>query len=63
VDERLTDQTPARPLADEDVVQLSISRREREVLVTALRHLEATLGREEADELELVQALLARIEQ
>jgi hypothetical protein len=42
-------------------VRLDLSPSEAELLTTALKLLESTLGREEADELEEVQALLARL--
>jgi Arc/MetJ-type ribon-helix-helix transcriptional regulator len=42
-------------------VHLEMTPSEADLLRTALRLLEDTLGREEADELEEVQALLARL--
>jgi hypothetical protein len=43
-------------------VSLDLTSSELQLLTTALKVLESTLGREEADELDEVQALLARIE-
>ncbi len=42
-------------------VQVTLTPTELELVRTALRMLEDTYGREEADELEAVQALLRRI--
>jgi hypothetical protein len=53
--------TPASAGGDRATVELDAS--ERELVVTALRLLESTLGREEADELAEVQALLARLDE
>lgn len=52
--------TSARAEVDRATVELSAS--ELELVLTALRFLASTLGREEADELVNVQALLARLE-
>jgi hypothetical protein len=46
----------------ESIMHLSLSPAEADLLRTALGLLEATLGREEADELDAVQELLARVE-
>jgi hypothetical protein len=43
-------------------IELEFTATEVELLVTALGHLKATLGRDETDELEAVQQLLAKIE-
>lgn len=43
------------------IVRLDLTPDETQLLRTALEMLEDTLGREEADELEEVQALLARL--
>jgi hypothetical protein len=43
-------------------MHLSLSPAEADLLRTALGLLEATLGREEADELDAVQELLAKLE-
>jgi hypothetical protein len=51
MDERMADGT----------VRLTVSEDELELIRTALRMLQATLGREEADELEDVKKLLVRI--
>ena len=45
----------------ESAVELRLTRDEIELLKNALGHLEATLGREEAAELEQVQALKAKL--
>jgi hypothetical protein len=44
-----------------DTIRLDLTPDELQLLRTALEILEDTLGREEADELEEVQALLARL--
>ena len=44
------------------VIQLELTAAELQVIKNALRLMESTLGHEEADELEAVQALLAKIE-
>jgi hypothetical protein len=44
-------------------IELKLTRAEIELIRTSLGHLEATLGREEAEELEAVQALLARLDE
>ena len=43
-------------------IALELTPAELELVRTALAHLEATLGREEADELDQIQAILARID-
>jgi hypothetical protein len=43
-------------------MRVELSQSELELVRTALRLLESTLGREEAEELDEVQALLARLE-
>lgn len=43
-------------------IRLELTATELQVLKNALRLMESTLGHEEADELEAVQALLAKIE-
>jgi hypothetical protein len=48
-------------LPTEATISLELTPQERELLVTALRLLRATLGREEADELAEVQTLLAKL--
>ncbi len=45
----------------ETAVHLELTREERELLVTALKLLRSTLGREEAEELAEVQALIAKL--
>jgi hypothetical protein len=45
----------------EGTVRLTVSEDELELIRTALRMLQSTLGREEADELEDVKELLARL--
>jgi len=49
------------PDANVGNVSLDLSPGEAELLRTALKLLESTLGREEAEELDEVQALLARL--
>ena len=44
-----------------DTIQLTLSPAELELIRTALDFLRSTLGREEADELDAVQRLLARL--
>ncbi len=46
----------------QSTVALDLTPVELDLLRTALGHLLATLGREEADELEQVQAILAKVE-
>jgi len=46
---------------DRDTTRLDLTAAELAVLRTALQLLEDTLGREEADELEAVQALLRKL--
>lgn len=48
--------------ATQPTIVLELTAAELELVHTALAHLEATLGREEADELAQVQAILARLE-
>jgi hypothetical protein len=50
-------------MAEDQPVQLSLTADELELVRTALKLLISTLGREEADELAEVQAVLRRIEQ
>ena len=45
-----------------DDIQLTLSPAELELIRTALDFLRSTLGREEADELDAVQRLLARLQ-
>jgi hypothetical protein len=45
----------------ENTIEVQLTEDELELLRNALGHLEATLGREEADELEQVQALQAKL--
>jgi hypothetical protein len=52
--------TSASAGGDRATVELNAS--ELELVLTALRFLASTLGREEADELAKVQALIARLE-
>jgi hypothetical protein len=47
---------------DDGVVRLEVSTGELDLVRTALRLLLSTLGREEAEELEDVRSLLARID-
>ncbi|HWP62884.1 MAG TPA: hypothetical protein VNO86_05390 [Candidatus Binatia bacterium] len=47
---------------DTERTTLELTRGELDILLTALRLLASTLGREEADELAEVQRLLARLE-
>jgi hypothetical protein len=47
--------------AGADAIQLTLSPAEAELMRTALDFLRSTLGREEADELDAVQELLARL--
>jgi hypothetical protein len=49
-------------MTEDQLVQLSLTADELELVRTALRLLISTLGREEADELAEVQAILARID-
>lgn len=48
--------------APEGEVELQLDRAELDLLRSALRYLESTLGREEADELKQVQDLEARLD-
>lgn len=48
---------------DTERTTLELTRGELDILLTALRLLASTLGREEADELAEVQRLLARLEE
>jgi hypothetical protein len=48
--------------AGDDRASIELSAAELELVLTALRLLTTVLGREEADELAAVQALLARLE-
>jgi hypothetical protein len=48
-------------MADDDTMTLVLTASEVQLLQTALKLLEDTLGREEADELEEVQALLVKL--
>lgn len=57
--ERSTDDLPGEVRSG--ATHLDVTPSELELVRTALRLLESTLGREEADELEEVQALLARM--
>jgi hypothetical protein len=50
-------------MTDDRTTQLSLNADELELVRTALKLLISTLGREEADELAEVQAVLRRIEQ
>lgn len=50
---------PTIPL--EATVHLDLTPEERELLVTALKLLRSTLGREEAEELAEVQSLIAKL--
>ena len=50
------------PTAAPEARTISLTPAELELLRTALRLLESALGREEADELDEVKALLARLE-
>lgn len=50
---------PSAPV--EPTVHIDLTEDERALLVTALRLLRSTLGREEADELAEVHALLAKL--
>jgi hypothetical protein len=52
---------PAGHAAGPDMVQLTLAPAELELIRTALDFLRSTLGREEADELDAVQRLLARL--
>jgi hypothetical protein len=54
--------TPKTTEAGDDSIRLELSRDEFQLTLTALRLLLSTLGREEADELEQVRGLLARLE-
>ena len=45
----------------EETIHLELTPDERQLLVTALKLLRSTLGREEAEELAEVQALLAKL--
>jgi len=49
-------------MTDDTSIRLDLSRDEFELVRTALRVLLSTLGREEAEELEQVRALLGRID-
>ena len=49
-------------MTDMQTVQLSFTAEELQLVRTALGFLLSTLGREEADELAAVQAILARID-
>jgi hypothetical protein len=59
MNERATDDPRAEP--PRDTARLDLAASELELVRTALRLLESTLGHEEADELEDVQSLLARL--
>jgi len=50
-------------MAEAETVQLSFTPDELQLVRTALKVLESTLGREEAEELAEVQAVLRRLEQ
>jgi hypothetical protein len=54
--------TPRTTEAGDDSIRPELSRDEFQLTLTALRLLLSTLGREEADELEQVRGLLARLE-
>jgi hypothetical protein len=56
------DERDADAKAPEGEVVLRLGRAEIELLRSALRYLEATLGREEADELEQIQQLETRLD-
>jgi hypothetical protein len=63
MDERLparSQETPG-PASGADAIQLTLSRADLELIRTALEYLRSTLGREEADELDAVHELLARL--
>lgn len=49
-------------LGGEAIITLELDRDEADLVKAALRLLESTLGREQADELEEVQALLSRLD-
>jgi hypothetical protein len=49
-------------MTDAQTVQLSLTADEAQLVRAALKLLESTLGREEADELREVQALIARVD-
>jgi hypothetical protein len=49
-------------MGDADVVVVELARDELQLVISALRLLEDTLGREEADELAEVQAVLRHLD-
>jgi hypothetical protein len=62
VDERMNDNPGAMPEADSTAaIELHLTVNDVALLRTGLEMLEDTFGHEEADELEEVQALLARL--
>jgi hypothetical protein len=62
VDERMTDSSSPMPEADESAaIELHLTVKDVALLRTGLEMLEDTFGHEEAEELEEVQALLARL--
>jgi hypothetical protein len=62
VDERMSDSAGAMPEADDTAaIELHLTVDDVALLRTGLEMLEDTFGHEEADELEEVQALLARL--
>jgi hypothetical protein len=62
VDERMTDNSSPMPEADDSAsIELHLTIKDVALLRTGLEMLEDTFGHEEAEELEEVQALLARL--
>jgi hypothetical protein len=57
----MTTDTPATAATTQPAIQLDLAPDELELVRTALRLLLSTLSREEADEMDEVRALLARL--